>query len=204
MSNLPSKLRLLPLLASLAFSLAYAQGQAPSAKHASSLVWMDKYAGKSPSGLVGDVRFKTSLEALLPAQAPLAHTRNTAGAAQEFMAQGQDQVEVAGGILIAKGCLPHACNVAGGWLWADTGAQPALVLALVQPKTGIGTPNGVLPSTLVLVGDGPRPDQALPEAARRNLAAWLKSMGAVNIVDFTIETPAGKHTSDLPEYLHTD
>jgi hypothetical protein len=203
-ATLHRKLTLLLLLAPSIFTSTSGQSQSPGAKHTPSLAWMDQYIGKSPSGLVSDARFKTSLAALLPTQAPLAHTRNTVDAAQQFMAQGQYQVDAADGFLIAKGCLPHACNVAGGWLWADTGARPALVLALIEPKTGIGVPNGVLPSTLVLVSKGPHPDRALPEPARRNLAAWLKSMGAVRIADFAIETSGGRHTSALPSYLDTN
>ena len=166
--------------------------------------WMTQYVGKSSSDLASDTRFKPTLSAWLPTQPPLAHTNNTADAAQDFMAQGQGPIQISGTNLFAIGCLPQACGSAGGWLWVDTGPQHAIVLALLSVRPG--PPSSVLPLTLVVVGQKLTPQLDLSQAAQQSLSAWLKNINANNVVDcnivnFEIETPAGKRKAELPSYL---
>ncbi len=187
---------LLPLIG---FCLSPAIAAKASSTNSPDLSWMAQYVGKSSNDLVSDVRFKSTIEAWLPSQAPMPHTRDTAGAAQDFMGQGQGSIQTSGKFLFVNGCLPHACNVARGWLWVDTDPQhPNIVLALLNPHPG--PPKSKLPFTLVVVEKNRTPD-SIPESARESLHAWLKTMKADNIVDFQVETLAGKRKADLPACL---
>jgi hypothetical protein len=167
------------------------------------IAWMMQYAGKSSNDLVSDPRFAPTLQEWLPSQPPLPLMHNTVEAAQNFMGQGQGKIQVNGQYLLSTGCLPHACNVAGGWLWVDENPQqPTMVLALLDPKSG--PPSNTLRFTLVVIGSTLTPTLDLPQLAREGLRTWLQWMKATNIIDFEIETKAGKQETALPAYLHVN